>query len=340
MSATTQIKGPASAATDPDHGSSILTKGKMIVNMNANITEHTGSATERDIDDNFATVCELHTAASQLRVCWTALTSGCERDALLEDVAHILDNQQQRIDELAESLDRQDTLAFQASLRSCQLREYLSPELCRLLDAADAIIAQCAATSDDDLLAALSDFSSMIATRAAADENKQAYGILAANAPLSDEVALFHGDHGNLASAPSTIDGANVALAVAQLRAQKSLDGLALNLAPAYLVVGPAREVAARQLLAAITATKASDVNVWSGFAELIVDAEITGNAWYLFANPGAAPTVVYGYVAGSEGPQVRTERDFDTQAVKVAAGLDFAAGAIDFRGAVKNAGA
>ena len=40
------------------------------------------------------------------------------------------------------------------------------------------------------------------------------------------------------------------------------------------------------------------------------------------------------------EGPQVRSERDFDTQAVKVAASLDFAVGAIDYRGAYKNSGA
>ncbi|MGB3388789.1 MAG: prohead protease/major capsid protein fusion protein [Pseudaminobacter sp.] len=192
----------------------------------------------------------------------------------------------------------------------------------------------------NDDLSALSDFSSMIATQAAAFENKEAYGVLATNAALSDSVALFHATHANLASAGSTIDGTNVALAVAQLRAQKSLDGLPLNLQPAFLVCGPAREVAARQLLASITPTKASDVNVWSGFAELIVDANISDNAWYLFAAPGTAPTVVYGYVAGSEGPQVRTERDFDTQAIKVAASLDFAAGVIDFRGAVKNSGA
>lgn len=192
----------------------------------------------------------------------------------------------------------------------------------------------------NDDLSSLSDFSSMIATRAAADENKQAYAVLAANAALSDTVALFHADHANLASSPSTIDGTNVALAVAQLRAQTSLDGLKLNLQPAYLVCGPAREVVARQLLAAIVAAKASDVNVWTGFAELVVDANITGNEWYIFSSPGAAPTIIYGYVAGSEGPQVRTERDFDTQAIKVAASLDFAVGAIDFRGAVKNAGA
>lgn len=192
----------------------------------------------------------------------------------------------------------------------------------------------------NDDLSALSDFSNMIATRAAADENKQAYSVLATNAVLSDTKALFHTDHANLASSPSTIDGTNVGLAVAQLRAQTSLDGLKLNLQPAYLVCGPAKEVAARQLLAAIVAAKASDVNVWSGFAELVVDANITGNEWYIFAAPGVAPAIIYGYVAGSEGPQVRTERDFDTQAIKVAASLDFAAGAIDFRGAVKNAGA
>lgn len=192
----------------------------------------------------------------------------------------------------------------------------------------------------NDDLSSLADFSSMIATQAAAFENKEAYGVLATNAALSDSVALFHATHANLAAAPSTIDGTNVALAVAQLRAQKSLDGLPLNLQPAFIVCGPSREVAARQLLASITPTKASDVNVWSGFAELIVDANITGNEWYIFTSPGAAPTIVYGYVAGSEGPQVRTERDFDTQAVKVAASLDFAAGVIDFRGAVKNAGA
>lgn len=189
----------------------------------------------------------------------------------------------------------------------------------------------------NDDLSALSDFSSMIATRAAVDENRQAYGALLANGNLSDGKAMFHADHGNY------VDGGTISVgigaAVSRLRAQKSLDGMVLNLQPAFLVVGPAQEVAARQILATVTATKASDVNVWSGFAELVVDAEITDDRWYVFASPGVAPVIVYGYVAGSEGPVVRTERDFDTQAVKVAAGLDFAAGAIDFRGAVLNDG-
>jgi hypothetical protein len=115
---------------------------------------------------------------------------------------------------------------------------------------------------------------------------------------------------------------------------------MVLNLQPAYLVVGPAYEIAARQILASVNATKATDVNVWSNFAELVVDANITGNSWYLFASPAAAPVAVYGYVGGSEGPVIRCEKDFDTQSLKVAASLDLAIGVVDFKGAYFNAGA
>lgn len=190
-----------------------------------------------------------------------------------------------------------------------------------------------------DNLSALADFSSGFAIRAASDENTLAYAVLSANANLPDGIALFASGHGNLAASGTAIDAANVGLAVKALRAQKSLDGLQLNLQPAMMLVGPANEVAARQLLAAVSPTKSADVNVWSGFAELIVDANITDNAWYIFASPAAAPVVVWGYVAGSEGPQVRAERDFDTQSAKIAATLDFAIGAIDHLGAYRNAG-
>ncbi|MGV8832542.1 MAG: prohead protease/major capsid protein fusion protein [Devosia sp.] len=190
----------------------------------------------------------------------------------------------------------------------------------------------------NDDLSALSDFSSGIALRAANDENRLAYGVLSANAALSDGVALFHATHGNLPAA-AAFGAATIQAMVRALRAQTSLDGLRLNLQPAMLVVGAELEVAARTLLTAINATKTSDVNPWANFAELVVDSNLGATEHYLFASPGAAPVVVHGYVGGAEGPQVRSERDFDTQAIKIAASLDFAVGAIDFRGAVKNAG-
>lgn len=192
----------------------------------------------------------------------------------------------------------------------------------------------------NDDLSALADFSQMIAVRTAADENAMAYAVLATNQALADGKALFHADHGNLAGASTVIDVENIGKARAAMRKQASLDGLKLNIEGAILVVGPDKEVEAAQLVTAITPMKAGDVNPWAGRLDVAVDANVSGNAWHLFANPMMFPVVVYGYLSGAEGPQIKTETDFDTQAVKVRAGLDFGCGAIDFRGAYKNPGA
>ncbi|MGA0562839.1 prohead protease/major capsid protein fusion protein [Ancylobacter sp. VNQ12] len=203
---------------------------------------------------------------------------------------------------------------------------------------AGIIIGRRALINDD--LSALADFSSMIAIRAAADENRMVYALLIGSPPMADGKALFHADHGNLVTAAVLGGAPQMHASVSALRKQKSLDGLVLNLAPRFLVVGPDMELGARQVLAAITATKPGDVNPWAGTMELVVDANIAGSDWYIAADPAAAPSIVYGYVSGAEGPQIRTEIDFDTRAVKVAAGLDFGCGVIDFRGLVKNPGA
>lgn len=198
------------------------------------------------------------------------------------------------------------------------------------------IISRQALANDD--LSALGDFSIMIAARAAADENAKAYAVLAA-AVLADGKALFHADHGNLASPGSSI-ASGLDAAVAALRAMKGLDGLPLNIAPRFLIVGPAREAAARRAVAEITPAKTEDVNPWAAAFEVIVDAGVPGNAWHLAADPAAVPSIVFGYVAGATGPEIRTTVDFDTRSVKVAAGLDFGVGAIDFRGLYRNPGA
>ncbi|MFD2138769.1 peptidase, partial [Ancylobacter oerskovii] len=106
----------------------------------------------------------------------------------------------------------------------------------------------------NDDLSALADFSSMIAQRAAADKNQLAYAVLSANAVLSDNVALFHADHGNLAATPAAITATSIGAAVAALRGQTQP-----RRARAEPSAGPSswsagrRWVEARQILAAIT---------------------------------------------------------------------------------------
>ncbi len=194
------------------------------------------------------------------------------------------------------------------------------------------------AVANDDL-GALADMSSGFVTRAATDENILLYAMLKSNPVLSDGKAVFHVDHGNLPNA-AAFGSSAIAPMVKSLRGQKSLDGMPLNLSPALLVVGSDLEVAARTLLASVNATKTADVNPWANFAELVVDPNLGATEYYVFTSPTAAPAFVYGYLAGEEGPQVRSEVEFDTLSTKIAATLSFGYGAIDYRGVVKNAGA
>jgi phage major head subunit gpT-like protein len=206
--------------------------------------------------------------------------------------------------------------------------------------ATGVVIGRRALVNDD--LSALSDFSSLIATRTAAFEDATVYALIADDGPtLSDGNSLFdNSNHGNKAGSGAAISVTTLADAVQAMREMTGLDGIPLNVTPRYLVVGPAYELIARQTLATITPAKAGDVNPWSGTLELIVDANISGNRWFVAADPAQVPTLVYGYVSGAEGPQITTETDFDTKSVKVRAGLDFAAGAIDYRGLYLNTGA
>lgn len=198
------------------------------------------------------------------------------------------------------------------------------------------VIGRPALINDD--LGALGDWASMIATRAAADENARAYSLLVSNPVMSDSVALFNSAHGNKSASAGGIDATTVGAAVAAMRKQTSLDGIPLNLTPRFLVVGPDREMAARQLLTTVVATKSSDVNPWSGVAELIVDANITSTEWYLFADPAVAPVIVYGFLSASgEGPTTEAETDFDSRAVKIRASTDWGCGAVDTVGAYLN---
>ncbi len=138
---------------------------------------------------------------------------------------------------------------------------------------------------------ALADFSSMIAIRAAADENARVYGLLAANGALSDGKTLFHADHANKAAAGAAITVTSVTLAVAALRKQKSLDGVPLNLAPRFLVVGPEKELEARQVPRRHHRRQGGRREPVGGTMELVVDANIAAVAWYVMADPAAAPS-------------------------------------------------
>lgn len=94
------------------------------------------------------------------------------------------------------------------------------------------------------------------------------------------------------------------------------------------------------QLLAPIQAAQASNVNPYVGKLTTVATPYITGNAWYLLADPSAVPSFMYGYLQGATGPRMRTDEPFGSQGMAYTVELDFGVAAIDFRGGYKNAGA
>ncbi len=171
-------------------------------------------------------------------------------------------------------------------------------------------------------------------------ENSKAYSALTTNKNMKDGVALYHATHANLAAA-AAINETSVAEAYKLMRKQSSTDGLdKLNLAPKYFICGPDKEVEARKFFAQIIPNQTSNVNIFQGSMEVIVDAELTGNQHYFLADPNLIDTVVCFRLAGQEQPKIESRVKFENSSLQLKIDHAFAAEPMDWRGIVKNAGA
>lgn len=195
----------------------------------------------------------------------------------------------------------------------------------------------------NDDLGAFDRLPMMLGRQAAELEASTFWAIFTANAAMSDGVALFHASHGNLGTA-GAINDTTLTEAKAAMRKQKSLtaksaDAEPLNLTPRYIIVSPDKEVEAAKMLTAVLATQTSQVNVFAGTIEPIVEARITGNTWYLSADPALIDTIEYAYLEGEEGLYTEQRIGFEVDGIEIKGRVDFAAKAIDWRGLFKNAG-
>lgn len=197
----------------------------------------------------------------------------------------------------------------------------------------------------NDQFGAFGDVMRQMGQLAASAEANALVGMLTTGAgagpAMSDGKRLFHADHGNLAAAGAALSIETLSAARLAMRSQKGLDGKTpVGVTPTFLVVGPAQETAAEQLLATLAATKSADVNPFSGTLQLIVEPRITGNAWYVFGDKANAPVLEMAYLAGASGPQILSRDGWNTLGREYRVTLDLGVGATDWRGAYRNAGA
>ncbi len=187
----------------------------------------------------------------------------------------------------------------------------------------------------------------MLLGRAAAEtEASLFWAILTSNPAMADGNAIFHAAHNNLGTA-SAIAVASLNEARSAMRKQKGLAPKAsepadpLNLSPRFIVVSPDKETEVQQFLHTVMyPQQPSQVNVFAGSLEPIVEARLTGNAWYVFADPATIDTIEYAYLEGEQGLYTESRLGFEVDGIEIKGRLDFAAKAIDWRGMFKNPGA
>lgn len=177
-------------------------------------------------------------------------------------------------------------------------------------------------------------------------ENNLAFQVLLMNSGagpvlLTDSKNVFHTGHGNLTSSGTIVGIASIGVGRAAMAKQKTLDGIVANIQPAVIMCGPDRIQDVEQILSPILAAAVGNA-VPEAIQRLVPvsDGNITGNEWWLFADPAIAPCFVYGYLNGFEGPRLTSEVQFSVQGVRVKLEHDFGVSAIDYRGGYRNVGA
>lgn len=173
------------------------------------------------------------------------------------------------------------------------------------------------------------------------------WGIVTANGNLSDSVALFEkSSHKNYDDSAGAISIDTLGALRVLMMQQTGTGGKPLNIVPRYLVVPVGKEQAALQYTTILPAIgDASKVNPWAGRLEAIAEPRLDtadGNDWYLFADPYSpnGTVIVHAYLEGQEGPYTETRNGFDIDGTEIKIRHDFGAGAVDYRGAAKKAGA
>lgn len=197
----------------------------------------------------------------------------------------------------------------------------------------------------NDDLQALTRVPAALGQAAANLESDTVWGVITANANLADGVPLFHATHKNL-NGTNALAGPALGVARAAMRIMKAPKGTIMNLQPRYLIVPAALEQTADQLiypinLAATAVTGVvptwvqSLVKVVEGRLDAVVTLGVTN--WFMAVDPSQIDTIEYCYLEGQQGVYIETRQGFEVDGVEIKARLDFAAGAIDFRGLCKN---
>lgn len=167
------------------------------------------------------------------------------------------------------------------------------------------------------------------------------FAVLSGNPKMSDGTALFHANHGNLASG-ADLSVASISAAMTKMRTQK--DGNAvLNIMPRYLLTSVANEATAMALLAAEYDPVLADAKVPNPIRNrlsVISDARLDGNefggASFLLADGNITDTIEVAYLDGNDQPYLEQQAGFNVDGAAYKVRIDAGVAPLSWRTMVK----
>ena len=175
------------------------------------------------------------------------------------------------------------------------------------------------------------------------------YALLAQNGGLgpvmNDGNTLFHASHGNITAGAAIGSNAIDADRVAMANQKDPSGNEVLALRPAVLVLpvglgGTARQINNGQYDFDVTNKFQVPNKVGGLFRDIVDTPRIAGTRRYLFADAGVAPTIEVAFLDGQQQPYLDIQQGWRIDGVEWKVRMDYGIGAIDFRGAITNAGA
>ncbi|UDL03980.1 ClpP-like prohead protease/major capsid protein fusion protein [Marinobacter sp. CA1] len=200
----------------------------------------------------------------------------------------------------------------------------------------------------NDDLGAFIGLSRMLGRAAARTVEATVYALLNENNGLGptmdDGKPLFHADHGNIGTAGAlsveTIENLRILMA-----SQKDIsDEDFLDIRPSGLLVpmglgGDARVINEAQYDPDTSGKLQKPNKVRGLFSDIIDTPRLTGTRFYGFASAAEAPVIEVSFLDGNQTPYLEMQEGFSVDGTRYKVRLDFGATAVDYRGAVTNAG-
>lgn len=203
----------------------------------------------------------------------------------------------------------------------------------------------------NDDMSVFSGVASYLGQAAARTLDKDVFALFALNGGNGPTIAatgqpLFHSTHANIITsggAAPTMEGFE---AMRVLMAQQKDPGGNdfLDIRPAVWLGPLGLGGRARQTNAAEYDDEATKnqrrPNISRGLVRDIVDTpRLTGNPWYLVADPAVAPVFEVGFLDGIQVPQLEMEESFRSDGIAWRIRYEYGVAAIDYRGIVRNPG-